>query len=199
MVRTGLNEDKETLMRMWKLCFPQDSDRFIRFYFENIYANDETLVYVENNQPVASMQIIPYQIKTRDNLLWGGYISGAMTHPDFRKKGYMDKLLRTSFDEMIKKKYDYALLIPQEKWLINMYAKYGFILCEPSHQPHENKVIKTPLQWSVMQQDYFEETGVWLENEPVIQNEHKWMIKRLNPAVEKITSLYMGMMLDLII
>ena len=199
MIRPGINEDKETLMQMWNLCFPQDSERFIRFYFENIYVNDETLVYVENNQPVASLQIIPYQIKTVDNLLWGGYISGAMTHPNFRKKGYMDKLLRASFDEMIKKNYDYAFLIPQEKWLINMYTKYGFYLCEPNMQPPENKVIKSPRQWSLMQQDYFEETGIWLENEPLIPFEHKGMIKRLNPDVEEITSLYMGMMFDLLI
>jgi len=142
MIRQGKDTDKETLMQMWKRCFPQDTDRFVQFYFDKVYANDETLVYVENNQPVASLQIIPYQIKTVDNLSWGGYISGAMTNPDYRKKGYMDKLLHTSFDEMIKKGYDYAFLIPQEKSLVEMYAKYGFRLCEQNNQPPVNKVIK---------------------------------------------------------
>ena len=196
MIRYGKDTDKETLMQLWKICFPQDTERFIRFYFDNVYANDETLVYVENDLPVTSLQIIPYQIETSDNFLRGGYISGVMTHPGHRKKGYMDKLLRASFDEMIKKGYDYAFLIPQEKGLIEMYAKYGFRLCEPNRQPPENKVVRTPRQWSLIQQIFFDENGIWLENEPVVPNEHKGMIKRLNPAAKEITSLYMGMMMD---
>ena len=195
MIRFGKDTDKETLMQMWKLCF-SDTERFIRFYFDRVYANDETLVYTENDVPIASLQMIPYRIKTGDSFSWGGYISGAMTHPDYRKRGYMDKLLLTSFDEMIKKGYDYAFLIPQEKGLIKMYAKYGFRLCESSLQPHENQVIKSSIQWSMIRQNHFDENGVWLENEPVSPNEHKGMIKRLNPSTKEITTLYMGMMMD---
>ena len=196
MIRQGKNTDKETLMRLWKYCFPRDTDSFIQFYFDKVYANDETLVCEENDQPVASLQMIPYQIKTGDHLLRGGYISGAMTHPDYRKKGYMAQLLYASFDEMIKKGYDYTFLIPQEEWLVRMYTKYGFRLCEPSRYPPENKVLKSPKQWADIQQVYFDENGVWLENEPIIPVEHKGMIKRLNPTAKEITSLYMGMMLD---
>ena len=196
MIRTGKDADKEALMRMWKRCFPQDSERFVSFYFDNIYVNEEMLVFEENDLPVASLQIIPYRIDTGSNFFLGGYISGAMTHPDYRKKGYMDKLLHTSFDEMVKKNCDYAFLIPQEKRLIEMYAKYGFRLCEPNRHPPKNKVMKTPKQWSLIQQNFFDENGVWLKEEPVFPNEHKGMIKRLNPDAEEITSLYMGMMLD---
>jgi len=196
MIRHGKETDKETLIQMWKICFPTDSERFIFFYFDKLYANEETLVYVIKDLPVASLQIIPYQIKSCDHILQGGYISGAMTHPNYRKKGYMDKLLKASINEMVKKKYDYVFLIPQEKELIGMYAKYGFHLCEPNPNPPENIVLKTPKQWAFIRQTYFDETGVRLENEPVFPNEHKGMIKRLNPAEKEITTLYMGMMLD---
>ena len=196
MIRQGQDTDKKTLMELWKLCFPQDSERFIRFYFDKVYENDETLVYVEDGRPVASLQMIPYQIKSGENLSWGGYISGAMTLPYSQKKGFMTKLLNTSFEEMIKKGYDYAFLIPQEKWLIQMYEKYGFYLCESSYYPPENKVIKSSKQLDNIRQAFFDENGVWLENEPVLQIEHKGMIKRLNPAAKEITTLYMGMMLD---
>jgi len=154
------------------------------------------LVYVENDQAVASLQMIPYQIKTGDCILQGGYISGAMTHPDYRGKGLMAQLLKTSFDEMITKEYDYTFLIPQEKWLIRMYGKYGFKLCEPSHYPHENMVLKNLKQRDNIQQAYFNENGVLLESEPVTPVEHKGMIKRLNPNAKEISTLYMGMMLD---
>jgi len=196
MIRKGQDTDKETLMNLWKLCFPQDSEHFVHFYFDKVYANDETLVYVENGQTVASMQMIPYQIKTGDYLSWGGYISGAMTHPRYQGKGYMKQLLSVSFNEMIKTGYDYTFLIPQEKWLIQVYEKYGFKLCEPSHYPPENILLKTPKQWANIQQDFFDENKVWLESEPALPVEHKGMIKRLNPAAKEITALYMGMMLD---
>jgi len=196
MIRQGKDTDKEALMQLWKCCFPQDSDSFIVFYFNNVYRNEEMLVYMENEQLIASLQIIPYQIKKGYAILHGGYISGAMTHPDYRMKGYMSKLLLTSFDVMIEKGYDYAFLIPQEKGLIDMYAKYGFHLCEPNKQYIENYVLKNPKQWSIIQQVFYEENGIWLEEEPISPNEHKGMIKRLNPGAEEIKTLYLGMMLD---
>ena len=196
MIRSGKNNYKPYLKALWKLCFPKDSDSFVDFYFDKIYKNEETFVYIENNRPVAALQIIPYAIQTGHQIRQGGYLSGIMTHPDYRKRGYMDKLLHTAFDEMAKKNYDYAFLIPQEKELAAMYAHYGFRLCEPNPQIIENKVLKTPNQWAFVQQLFFDEQGVWLENEPIVPNEHKGMIKRLNPAVQDITTLYMGMMLD---
>ena len=126
MIRYGKDTDKEILMQLWKICFPQDTERFIRFYFDKVYANDETLVYVENNQPVASLQMIPFRIKTDDSFSWGGYISGAMTHPDYRKRGYMAQLLTASFDSMREKGYAYTFLIPQEEYLIDYYKKFGY-------------------------------------------------------------------------
>ena len=196
MIRQGQDTDKETLKSLWKMCFPADSEKFIRLYFNKVYENDETLVYIENELPVASLQMIPYQIKAGDDLYMGGYISGAMTHPDYRKKGYMAQLLSASFDEMTKKEYDYTFLIPQEKHIVKFYEKYGFRLLEPNRYPPENKVLKSSEQWANMQQSFFNENGVWLVNEPFPPVEHKGMIKRLNPSAKDISALYMGMMLD---
>ena len=196
MIQYSQNKYKPYLKILWKRCFPKDTDSFIDFYYDKIYKDEETLVGLKNDQPVAALQIIPYSIQMGHQIRPGGYLSGIMTHPDYRKQGYMDKLLHAAFDEMAKNRYDYAFLIPQEKGLVDMYAKYGFRLCNPNPQPPENRVLKTPEQWAFIQQLFFDEKGVWLENEPLVPNEHKGMIKRLNPAAEEITTLYMGMMLD---
>jgi len=132
MIRTGIDSDKSVLMHLWKLCFP-DTWRFVHFYFNRVYKKDETLVYVENNQPVASLQMIPYRIKTGDSFWWGGYISGAMTHPNYRKRGYMEQLLTASFKTMREKGYDYTFLIPQEEYLVDYYAKFGYEKAFPQH------------------------------------------------------------------
>ncbi|MDR1527332.1 MAG: GNAT family N-acetyltransferase [Dysgonamonadaceae bacterium] len=196
MIQYSEDRYKPDLKALWKICFPEDTDLFITFYFNEIYKNDETLICLEDHQPVAALQIIPYSIKTGNHIRKGGYLSGIMTHPAYRKRGYMDKLLNASFDEMKKKSYDYTFLIPQEKELAVMYAKYGFRLCESNPQPPVNRVLKTPRQWAAIRQNFFDENGVWLKKEPDCPGEHKGMIQRLNPAVEEITTLSMGMMLD---
>ena len=131
-IQSGEDKYKETLMSMWKLCFPADTDEFICFYFDKVYKNDETLLLFEDNSLVASLQMIPYPVKTGHNIHLGGYISGAMTHPDFRKKGYMEKLLNVSFSEMQKKGYHFTFLIPQQDWLFQYYSKFGYEKAFPS-------------------------------------------------------------------
>ena len=126
MIQYGEDKYKSDLKEIWRLCFPSDPEAFIHFYFDKVYKNEETLLYVENGCPVAALQMIPYIIKTGINTPLAGYISGAMTHPDFRKKGYMDQLLKDAFAKMKENGYDYIFLIPQEKWLLGFYARYGY-------------------------------------------------------------------------
>jgi GNAT superfamily N-acetyltransferase len=131
MIRQGEDKDKEALKVMWKLCFPDDADEFIAFYFDRIYKNDETLVYVEYNQLVASLQMIPYSIQSGATVSPSAYISGAMTHPGFRRKGYMSRLLNVSFEVMKAKGFDYTFLIPQEESLFEFYEKRGYVKALP--------------------------------------------------------------------
>jgi predicted acetyltransferase len=126
MITSGKDKYKPVLKELWKLCFPEDTDTFIHFYFDEVYKNDETLVYLENGNPVASLQMIPYYLKNGEEIFSAGYISGAMTHPDFRRKRYMRELLLMSFDLMRKQGFDYTFLIPQEKWLFDFYGKFGY-------------------------------------------------------------------------
>ena len=118
---------KPKLIEMWKLCFG-DSDEFVQFYFDKIYCDDNTLVLFpdNNNSPAASLQILPYQIKIGEKTHNAGYISGAMTHPEHRKKGYMAQLLNAAFEIMTKQGFTFSFLIPQEEWLFDFYANYGY-------------------------------------------------------------------------
>ncbi|MDR0507297.1 MAG: GNAT family N-acetyltransferase [Dysgonamonadaceae bacterium] len=126
MIQQGDSQYKDRLKAMWKLCFPHDSNKFVDFYFKRVYKNEEAIIYMENDSLVAFLQMIPYSLKFGTEIFQAGYISGAMTHPDYRRKGYMEKLLNASFDIMRKKGYSYTFLIPQEKWLFGFYEKYGF-------------------------------------------------------------------------
>lgn len=134
MIQYGEDKYKEELKLLWKLCFPDDSETFIHFYFEEVYTNEDTLVLIEEGKIVSSLQMIPYPIKIGSTINLAGYISGAMTHPNYQKKGYMGQLLNASFKEMKEKGYNYTFLIPQQDWLFNYYGQFGYNQAFPIHQ-----------------------------------------------------------------
>ncbi|GHT09835.1 hypothetical protein FACS189426_09130 [Bacteroidia bacterium] len=216
MIQQGKEKYKGTLKEMWKQCFPHDSDQFIKFYFNKVYKNDETLIFVENAQPVAALQMIPYSLKIGETVYSAGYISGAMTHPDFQKKGYMGQLLNAAFEAMKDKGFDYTFLIPQEEWLFEFYERFGYqrfvssfndfkdlkdfkVLKEiNSYAEHTrflatlpNAVLKSEEQFSNIVADCLADGSNLID-----LKEKRGMIKKLNPSAEIVTHLYLGRMLD---
>ncbi|MDR1683365.1 MAG: GNAT family N-acetyltransferase [Candidatus Symbiothrix sp.] len=126
MIQFAETQHKNALMKMWKSCFPQDTETFIEWYFRNVYHEEESLIAIENNQPVAFVQMIPYDIKLGNDIRPSIYLSGVMTHLDYRNRGYMRRLVQKALEETEQKAYHYAFLIPQEEKLFDLYAKYGF-------------------------------------------------------------------------
>ncbi|GHU62867.1 hypothetical protein FACS1894123_04560 [Bacteroidia bacterium] len=196
------------LKQMWNQCFPQDSDGFINFYFDKVYKNGESLVYVEDNEPVAFLQMIPYSLKIGATIYSAGYISGAMTHPDFRKKGYMGQLLNVSFEMMKENGFDYTFLIPQEEWLVGYYGKFGYqrfvspaldVLKDfKAYDEHArfldtlpNAVLKSEAQFDNIVAVYLADGLELLDSK-----EKRGMIKKLNLLAKDVTQLYLGWMLD---
>ncbi|EHP46850.1 GNAT family N-acetyltransferase [Odoribacter laneus] len=117
---------KEEVIRLWRICF-QDSEDFIRFYFDKKYREENTLTLSENGQIVSALQMLPYQMTWNGNLIPVSYISGASTLPEARKKGYMSQLLSKAFGVMKNQKIAFSILIPQEDYLYDYYAKTGYV------------------------------------------------------------------------
>jgi Predicted acetyltransferase involved in intracellular survival and related acetyltransferases len=126
MIQFGEDKYIPELKKLWRLCFPEDTEYFVNLYFDKVYTNENTLIFLENDKPVASFQMIPYPIKNNDQIKLAGYISGTMTHPDYRRKGIMSRMLKYSFDAMREKGYDFSFLIPQEGWLFEYYSRFGY-------------------------------------------------------------------------
>ena len=113
------------IRQMWKTVFG-DSDAYMDIYFRYNYRNERTLVYMEGDKAMASLQMLPYQFTFCGVEIPIAYISGASTLPEARKKGYMQQLLLKSFDEMAKNDIPLTLLVPQETWLLGFYERYGY-------------------------------------------------------------------------
>ena len=111
--------------QLWKLCFG-DSDDFIRFYFDAKYSDENTFAIYENDKMVSVLQAIPYQIHTLGQTYNAAYISGACTHPEYRNRGYMSRLLQQTLQTLYEQNVPLTFLIPQEEWLCKYYAQFGF-------------------------------------------------------------------------
>lgn len=120
------NEDTAPVVRqMWKTCF-DDTDEFLDIYFSKKYKNENTLIYFEGDIAAASLQMLPYTINFYGENIPFAYLAGLCTLPQYRKRGYMAKLINEAHRIIADRNIHLAILIPAEEWLYGFYEKYGY-------------------------------------------------------------------------
>lgn len=120
------NKDTAPLVRcMWKTCFG-DTDEYMDIYFSKKYKNENTLIYFEQGEAVASLQMLPYTITFYGEVIPLAYLAGLCTLPEHRQKGYMEQLIREAHRVIEERNIPLSILIPAEEWLYGFYAKYGY-------------------------------------------------------------------------
>ena len=129
MIAYATDTQKQQIINSWKTSFPNDSEEFVKFYFEKKYQPKNTLLYFKDDEIAASLQMLPYKMTYYGHLINTSYISGAMTLPQYRNQGVMGNLLIHAFREMKERKNILTTLIPQELWLIDFYKKFGYTPC----------------------------------------------------------------------
>ena len=116
MIKLADSSTAPYIRKMWLDCF-HDSPEFMDLYFSEKYKNENTLLYEEDEKPVASLQLLPYQFSFYGKEVSSAYISGACTLPEYRKRGYMGRLLNEAFRLMHSRNIPISILIPAEDWL----------------------------------------------------------------------------------
>ena len=115
----------QAVRELWSICF-DDSEAFIELYFTTKYSDEVNKAIYDNERMISSMQLLPYPMTFCGTIIPTSYISGACTHPDFRKEGTMKQLLANSFIHMYNNGTLLCNLIPAEDWLFGYYQKFGF-------------------------------------------------------------------------
>lgn len=120
------NEHTMPLVRqMWKICF-DDTDDFLDILFKYKYKNENTLIYFEGDKAVASLQMLPYTITFYGEEIPFAYLAGLCTLPEYRRRGYMDQLIRKAHHVIEERGIPLSILVPAEDWLYGFYEKYGY-------------------------------------------------------------------------
>jgi GNAT superfamily N-acetyltransferase len=113
--------------KLWKSCF-HDSDAFIRLFFNKLYHPKQTFTLLRNGQVIAALQVLPYTLTPPqgDTPLRLAYIVGCCTHPQYRSRGLMRRLIHDALADARRKGFDLATLIPASTSLFEYYAALGF-------------------------------------------------------------------------
>lgn len=119
---------KSDIQKIWRECFPGDSARWRRMFFDAVYVDDEALTLTEpdSDRIVSSLLLLSYSMTFQGRALGLAYIYGAGTLRRFRAQGYMSRLLRQTLREASDRGDTFAALIPARPSLRQYYARFGF-------------------------------------------------------------------------
>ena len=126
MITLANKHTRPAVRQMWKTCF-NDTEAFMDLYFAEKYSDGNTLVYMENNRAVASLQMLPYTFTFHGAHIPVAYVSGACTLPAFRNRGYMGRLLQASVEVMKQRSIPLSILVPANEHLYQYYERYGYV------------------------------------------------------------------------
>ncbi len=119
-------ELKSQLRKLWDCCFNEET-AFSDLYFE-MRDVEQNSIFIEHNEHIVSaMQLLPYPFTFYDTIIDTAYISGACTHPEYRRKGLMNTLIIKAFEKLRKQNIPIVTLIPAQRELFAYYAKFGFV------------------------------------------------------------------------
>ena len=93
--------DKEQVVSVWNYCF-EDGEDFVKYYFENVYDENNTIIIEENDEVLSALQLNKYTIDLRDNKYDVSYVVGVSSKPEVRGIGYMKHLMAYTLEELYK-------------------------------------------------------------------------------------------------
>ncbi|MCE2615888.1 MAG: GNAT family N-acetyltransferase [Phocaeicola sp.] len=116
---------KSEIRELWKTCF-NDPEEFIDLYFSRRYSDDINVDIRKDGRVVSALQMIPYDMTFFNATIKVAYVSGACTHPDYRKQGFMRRLLTEAHRKIRANDALFSTLIPAEDWLFHYYQVSGY-------------------------------------------------------------------------
>ena len=112
---------------LWDKCFSEEDKRFVDFYFEKRYNENDNIFIEKDGKVVSAMQLISYPFSYYGKTIGCSYLSGCCTDPDYRSQGLMNDLIIKALKQAKNNGACFAALIPASESLFNYYAGTNFI------------------------------------------------------------------------
>ena len=112
---------------LWDKCFSEEDKRFVDFYFEKRYNENDNIFIEKNGKVVSALQLISYPFSYYGKTIGCSYLSGCCTDPDYRSQGLMNDLIIKALKQAKNNGACFAALIPASESLFNYYAGTNFV------------------------------------------------------------------------
>lgn len=124
MILRRLDPDEHGRTRkLWEEVFADDTKAFLDYYYY-IKTRDNEIYVVEEDGGICSMlQLNPYTVRMEEQEFPSAYIIAVATRKEYRSRGYMGALLRTSLKEMYNRGLPFTFLMPAAEAI---YTPYDF-------------------------------------------------------------------------
>ncbi len=117
--------DREMLTDLWVRSF-DDPERYVRNFHGMLAKPENTVVYREDGQIVSAAYLIPADLHIGDEVYPSYYFYAASTHPDFRRRGFMEQIIRFSRTLCEERGIDFLVLAPTGNDLYQYFSRFGF-------------------------------------------------------------------------
>lgn len=113
---------KNQLKMLWKDLFNDDLE-YIDWYFDNVYIEENTKIFLENNRVYGMLFENRYHLAIADEKFMGRYLVGIGVSSERRGEGIMKELLLESLSEAYRYGEEFIYLVPIDK---KIYERFGF-------------------------------------------------------------------------
>ena len=115
----------DSLKSKFLLSFP-DTLALINFFFKNKFKPEFCNAVIKDDTVISSIQAFPEEIILEGKSFSAKYIYEASTLPNFRRQGYMKRLLNFTAEVERKRNTDFLFLVPCSKDIEKYYEKLGY-------------------------------------------------------------------------
>lgn len=122
MIRDAQKPDKASVYELWKQAYPNQNRNYLNFYFKNIFEQGTCIVYEQDMRIVSTLQLQEHILQLHDKHITVSYLLGVATHPDYRRRGYMQALMESILDEASHK----HVITLIEAFHPKLYEQFGF-------------------------------------------------------------------------
>lgn len=111
-LRVLRQDEKERSRSLYELCFPEDTKHFVDYYYREKCRDNRILVTEEQGRIISMVHENPFCISLCGHAVSISYIVAVATHPDYRRRGLMQSLMREMFAECASRREPFSFLMP---------------------------------------------------------------------------------------
>lgn len=117
--------DMEQLADIWEKSF-HDTSAYIHNFLTLCGNVRNTAVFREDGRVVAAAYLLESTLHIGDEAFKAYYFYAAATHPEHRRKGYMEQIIRFCRALCEERDVDFLVLVPAGNDLYQYYSRFGF-------------------------------------------------------------------------